>query len=314
MNKFIKNFREITMIIFLSTIIPTLHSAEIEVNNSEAQNIIESSGYGKSSVNESKLSPLPQEKKVDYTREILHNFYINSQTTDIRAESIAKKAEMVKVTAVSEVKPSDTNPPKEETITVKGYCLIKNDVQVGKQPGSLGVDCETNIGYITMFANLKAENKISTLFVDPVYIEYKNYRYQVKSSYVTNEAKTSYNIATYVNDRKISEVLLAATSSAADEVKTASNQYLMAYEQSRLNQQTQIYENGLTAIPIQNTEYQTPDPLLYLAKAGVNIVSSAVKTTADLMKKDLPYLYQIVGGTKIYVDMQVISKGEKVGR
>lgn len=300
------------LLVFISIFV--LYGAEIEVNNSEAQNIIESSGYGKSSVNETKLSPLPEEKKIDYTREILHNFYMNAQVTNTRAESIAKKAEMVKVSAVNDTKTETDTTPKEETTTIKGYCLIKNDVHISKQPSSLGVDCETNIGYITMFANLKPENKISTLFVDPVYIEYKNYRYQVKSSYVTNEAKTSYNIATYVNDRKISEVVLSTTSSAADEVKTASNQYLMAYEQSRLKQETQIYQNGLNSIPIQNTQYQEPDPLMYLAKAGVNLLTEAVKTTADLMKKDLPYLYQIVGGTKIYVDMQVISKGEKVGR
>ncbi|RDU61859.1 hypothetical protein [Helicobacter sp. MIT 14-3879] len=303
------------MRLFLLMIVPLiiLYSAEIEANNSEAQNIIESSGYGKSSVSESKLSPLPEEKKVDYTREILHNFYMNAQTIDIRAESIAKKAEMVKVLAVSEVKSSEANPSKEETTTIKGYCLIKNDVHIGKQPSSLGVDCETNIGFISLFANLKAENKISTLFVDPVYIEFKNYRYQVKSSYVTNEAKTSYNIATYVNERKLTEVGLDVVGAAADEVKTASNQYLMAYEQSRLRQDTQVYQNGLTAYPIQNIQYETPDPLLYVAKAGINLVASSTKAIADAFKKDLPYLYMIAAGTRIYVDMQVISKGEKVG-
>lgn len=290
-----------------------IYGAEIEVNQ-EAKNIIEGSGFGKSSVNEAKLSPLSQDEKPDYTREIIHNFYINAQTINLRTESIAKKAEMIKLLASKDNAIEASKEAEESTTTIKGYCLIKDDVHVGKQPSSIGADCETNLGYITMFANLKAENKISTLFVDPVYIEYKNYRYKVKSSYVTNEAKTSYNIATYVNDRKISEIALSTAANIADEFKTTSNQYLMAYEQSRLQQDTQIYQNGLNAFPIQNTKYETPNPLLYLAKAGVNLVTQAVKTSSDLMKKDLPYLYKIVGGTKIYVDMQVISKGEKVGR
>lgn len=280
----------------------------------EANNIIEGSGYGKSSVTEAPNEEITPQIEQDYSDEIIHNFYIKSQSMNERKESIAKKAEMIKVLAIQSKdmnKPSDDNS-KEKTQTVKGYCLIKDDVRISKQPSSLGIDCESNIGYISMFANLKAENKIATLFVDPVFIEYKGYRYGVKSSYVTNEAKTSYNVATYVNDRKLSEIALQTTSNAMDEIKTASNQYLLAYEQSRYNQQTTVYSNGLNAIPLQSTQYLSPDPLTYTAKAGINLLTSAVKGGVDLMKKDLPYLYEIKGGTKIYVDMQVLDQGEKV--
>lgn len=280
----------------------------------EANNIIEGSGYGKSSVTEAPNEEITPQIEQDYSDEIIHNFYIKSQSMNERKESIAKKAEMIKVLAIQSKdmsKPSN-DKSKEKTQTVKGYCLIKDDVRISKQPSSLGIDCESNIGYISMFANLKAENKIATLFVDPVFIEYKGYRYGVKSSYVTNEAKTSYNVATYVNDRKLSEIALQTTSNAMDEIKTTSNQYLLAYEQSRYNQQTTVYSNGLNAIPLQSTQYLSPDPITYAAKAGINLLTSAVKGGVDLMKKDLPYLYEIKGGTKIYVDMQVLDQGEKV--
>lgn len=283
-------------------------------HSNEAQNIIDASGYGKSSVTESSLGNLRDDEKHDYTQEIIHNFYMNAQQTNLRKEAMAtKKNDMLEVIVSKDSQNSkDKKDDKEPTTTIKGYCLIKSDVHIGKQPASLGIECETNIGYITLFANLRPVNKISTLFVDPVYIEFKKYRYLVKSSFVTNEARTSYNIATYVNERKVAEIAYSTTSVGADEVKTASNQYLTAYEQSRYSQQTSIIGGGLTQYPITTFQYQEPDPLLYLAKAGVNLVSSAIKNTADILKKDLPYLYEIKGGSKIFVDMQVLQHGEKV--
>ena len=280
----------------------------------EAQNIIESSAYGTSAVKESTAEFIDNNQRIDYTREIMHNFYIQATKVKLRPETSATKGEMVKivVNANNNANSKDNSKNEVPTTTVKGFCLIKEDVNIGKQPGSLGIDCQTNIGYVTMFANLRAENKIATLFVDPVYIEFKNYRYQIKSSYVTNEAKTSYNIATFVNDRKVTEVALTATSDGLDEIKTASNQYLQAYEQSRRYQSTQVYSTGLTSYPLQSTNYLEPDPLLYLAKSGINILASSGKALASAIKKDLPYLYQIVGGTKIYVDMQVVTQGQKV--
>ena len=292
-----------------------IDNANIEAQKGdEAQNIIESSAYGNSSVKESNAEFVDNTQRIDYTREIIHNFYMISQKVKLRPETNAQKGEMVKLVVNANGNGNGNGNGKNDvpTTTVKGFCLIKEDVNIGKQPGSLGIDCQTNIGYVTLFANLRAENKIATLFVDPVYIEYKNYRYQVKSSYVTNEAKTSYNIATYVNDRKVTEVALTATGDGLDEIKTASNQYLQAYEQSRRYQSTQVYSTGLTSYPLQSTNYLQPDPLLYVAKAGINILASSGKALASAIKKDLPYLYQIVGGSKIYVDMQVVTQGQKV--
>lgn len=64
--------------------------------------------------------------------------------------------------------------------------------------------------------------------------------------------------------------------------------------------------------PVQTTNTEKPDPLDYLVTAGVNIVSSTIKSTAEIFKKDLPYLYQVVAKTKIWIDLQVNKQGEYV--
>ena len=61
--------------------------------------------------------------------------------------------------------------------------------------------------------------------------------------------------------------------------------------------------------PIQITNTEKPDPLDYLIDAGINVVASTVKTTADIFKADLPYLYQIVGKSKIWIDLKVEKNG-----
>ena len=64
--------------------------------------------------------------------------------------------------------------------------------------------------------------------------------------------------------------------------------------------------------PIQTTNTEKPDPLDYLIDAGINVLASTVKTTADIFKADLPYLYQIAGKSKIWIDLKVNKKGEYV--
>ncbi|TLD85003.1 hypothetical protein LS70_000090 [Helicobacter sp. MIT 11-5569] len=95
---------------------------------------------------------------------------------------------------------------------------------------------------------------------------------------------------TFVNDRKLSEVGWSALSLSSDEFKTASSEYLRALEESKRKERTEY----LAAIQ------------------GVNILTDSIKSTAEVFKKDLPYLYQIVPKTKIWIDLQVDKKGEYV--
>ena len=280
--------------------------------------IIKSASNGREVINENKLTPIEinHQNKTMYYSETILNWHYALQKENLRgAEIVAKTA--VDSLVKNVVEPSENNATADEKakefIAVKGYCFIPEEINVGKQPSSLRVNCETNVGGIMLFANLKNVNEVSSLIVDPVYIEKSGYRFKVNKSVVTNEDKTSYNVATYVNDRKIAEIGWGAVSVGSDEIKTQSNAYLKALEQSKTKQDTEYITTGnganTTTQAVQNTNTEKPDPLDYLITGGINLVTSIAKNTAEVFKKDLPYLYQIVPNTKIWVDMEVERYG-----
>lgn len=272
-----------------------------------SQNIIDSSSYGSKVVTERNLETSGMNRPVDpWKKEIIMNFY--EYRSGMRKPGIVgAKTQMINTPSVT-ASAASTVANTDKNVTVKGYCLVNNEIDIGKQPSSMAVECNTNVGYITLFANLKPVNEIASLLVDPVYIEKKGYRYKVLSSRVTNESRTSYNVATYVNDRKLSEIGYGTMENSANEVKTASNEYLKALEQSKTQTGVTVVSNGLSSEALQTTTTQPPNAVDYIAKAGINIVAETVKTTAQVFKKDLPYLYNIKKGSKIYIDMQVNNK------
>lgn len=290
--------------------------------NKEANNIIDSASEGRKVIEEKALAPIDINKdkeKLFYSETILNWHYALQKENPRGIETIAKTSENLFVKNLIENNTSkDTNTSTaEELVVVKGYCFIRDEVNVGKQPSALRLECSTNVGSITMFGNLVNLNEKASLIVDPKYIEKNGVRFEVKSSIVTNEEKTSYNIATYVNDRMIAKVGYGALSAGSDEVKNASNEYLRALEESKKKQETAYVNvpdgNGnMYPQAVQNTNTETPDPLDYLVKGAINVTASAVKSFADLAKEDLPYLYQIVPKTKIWIDLKVNKQGEYV--
>lgn len=286
---------------------------------SEAENIIQSSSYGKKIISEIKLQGMQDEAGYPtYRNETILNWYYANQIANYRGqEVVGKLAKMVSVKEPPKENSEQNIANPDEFVSVKGYCFIMDSIHIGKQPGALRVECETNAGAITMFANLVNLDEKASLIVDPKYIEKDGVRFQVTSSVVTNEARTSYNVATWVNDRKLSEVGYSAIALSADEVKTASNEYLKALEESKKKQNVEFVTTADGAgnsfmQPVQNTNTEKPDPLDYLIKGGINVVATSVKAAADLFKADLPYLYEVAGKTKIWIDLRVNKKGEYV--
>lgn len=282
------------------------------------EHIISSASNGREVVKENKLTPIEinHQNKTLYYAETILNWHYALQKENLRGQEVVAVTatnSLIKNVAEQKDKNETNSSTSNETIVVKGFCFISDEINVGKQPSSLRVNCETNVGGITLFANLKNLNEVSSLIVDPVYIEKKGYRFKVTKSVVTNENKTSYNVATYVNDRKIAEIGWGAVVVSSDEIKTQSNAYLKALEQSKQKQETEYFTTGnganTTTQAVQNTNTQKPDPLDYLITSGINLATAIAKNTADVFKKDLPHLYQIVPNTKIWIDMEVEKNG-----
>lgn len=282
--------------------------------NSESSNIIKGSAFGNEVVEEKQINYSVKKEQNNFRREAIYNFYLQKASVNKHEYEVAE-ANIINLIDENTTSMPLANLGTDTNTSVTGYCLIKDDIFVGKQPSSGYFECETNVGSITMFGNMRPLNQYSALLFDPIYIEYKGWRYIVTSSRVTNEARTSYNIATYVNDRKLSEIALTTTSNAADELKTASNDYLKALEQSRTKQNTEYVQVGGSnqeTVAVQNTNTEKPHIVDYFGVATVNIVAGAIKAGAEVFKKDLPYLYDIAGGSKIYIDLQVDYRGEKI--
>ena len=189
----------------------------------EDENIIKGSAYGEKVVTESPNSGIGEyQSKEHFRREAILNFIIYNNAQN-NAEYTATKASLIDV--VDQNLSAGGTPSivrMDNNLTVAGYCLIRDDILVGKQPGAGKFICNTNIGQLEIFGNLTPVNETSTLIYDPAYIEFKNWRYRVIRSRVLNEAKTTYNIATYVNDRKLAEIALTATSNNKDAIKRLS--------------------------------------------------------------------------------------------
>lgn len=298
----------------------TLGSQESMLTGKEANNIIVSAAGGEKTITEKQLGSVRDDRfDTIYDREILLNWtrFFNNQNPR-NLEVVANKKMLVVPYVEDNATKQDKKPQNlSNSVVVKGYCFIRNTIDIGKQPGSIRTECQTNVGAITLFANLVTVNDKATLAADPKYIEKNGMRYLVQKSIVTNEAKTSYNIATFVNDRKLAQIGWGVTSVSMEETKTATNEYLQALEDSKVKEEVNYMPisdgYGSTSTQgVKTTNTEKPDPLDYLIKGGINVISSAVQETASIFKADLPYLYEIRGGTKIWIDMTVNKQGEYV--
>ncbi|MBX7491241.1 hypothetical protein [Helicobacter turcicus] len=288
-------------------------------NSNISNNIIQSASEGRNVVSESKLDPIEINKNssTPFKSETILNWHYALQRENPRSkEVIGTTSEnlFVKNLKQEEKTKEDKQDSTQELVAVKGYCFIKDEINVGKQPSSIRLNCQSNVGSITLFANLVNVNAKASLMADPKYIEKDKVRFNVKSAVVLNEEKTSYNLATFVNDRKVAEIGWGALSYSSDELKSATNEYLKALQESKKKQEVQYATTTDGAgnaymQPIQTTNTQKPEVSDYFYTAGVNILADIAKSTAEVFKKDLPYLYQILPNTKIWIDLQVEKRG-----
>lgn len=278
--------------------------------NKESNNIVYGSAYGNQVVNENSLEVATRENKKYYKDEVILNYILMNNNINQKPYE-TQKAALINKTEDNNVQQQQPTTNSNESITVVGYCNIDKDIDLGVQPGAGYFDCNTNIGFVKVFGNLRPINEVKSVIFDPLYIDYKKTRFKVlEGSKTTNEDRTSYNIATFVNDRKISEIALSSTIVASDEIKNSTHEYLAALRESRKKQQTDyVVVNGET-IAVQNTNVEKPKLSDFYSTALINIGAGIVKTTAEIFKKDLPYLYQITKNSKIYIDLQINKNGE----
>lgn len=277
-------------------------------------NIIKTSGDGKSNVVElDGAFPQRKEEKVySYEKEILLNYYVKRQNARFTALEGEKRELVLKKEKDSNLD-DQTKSPEVNLVSVKGYCIVEDTVDIGKQPMAANLNCNTNIGPIKFFGNYVPHNVMETLFVTGLHIEKYDKKYKIENAKILNENRSSYNIATYVNNRKLEKIALESTSNTATSVKEGANDYLEQLEQSKVIEEASIGQSSIDnsgdgtviAQPVVTKNTQPPEVRDYVIKGAIDIVTGTVKAVADMYKSDLPYLYQIVAGSKIYIDLYV---------
>lgn len=299
-------------------ILLVLFAANLCANTEISNNIIQSASNGREVVSEKKLEAQDINKSKDrlFHKETILNWHFVLQKENPRGtEVLGKTSEnlFVKNLKVDETAKEKEQEKATQSVNVKGFCLVDKEINAGVQPSSMRVECNTNVGFVTLFANLVNVNEKYSLLADPKYIEKNKVRFAVKSAIVLNEEKTSYNLATFVNDRKIEAVGWNALSYSSEQLKTSTNEYLKALIECKKKQEIQyaaVNAGGVTyAQPVQTTNVAPPRVIDYFATAGVNILADIIKSTAEVFKKDLPYLYQIAPRSKIWIDLEVESEG-----
>jgi hypothetical protein len=125
---------------------------------------------------------------------------------------------------------------------------------------------------------------------------------------ITNAKRTSINLASLINDRKIDRLLSKTAIDAANIV----TQNAMAYLQDRMKTNTQekvtYLNNNNSTTPIKT---QTTKPLKisdYLKVSALQLISNLVKNAGNIFYKDLPYLFKAKKNTMYFADLYVTSK------
>ncbi|RXI43421.1 hypothetical protein CRU99_07760 [Malaciobacter mytili] len=281
-------------------------------SNNMQKNIIDTSGGGKSNVSELDGEFTSSAKKEkDYTKEILLNYMLFRENINFSAIDSIKKP-MVVVKSKEDI--IDENKNKNiKLVSVRGYCIVEETVDIGKQPMSANLNCNTNIGAIKFFGNYVPHNKLETLFVTGLHIEKNTKKYKIENAKILNESRTSYNVATYVNSNKLEKSALKGISDATTTIESGANDYLKQLEASKKVQeastgQSVVDNSGSGTVitqPVVTENTQPPEVKDYLVKGAIEIVARSIRNIADIVKEDLPYYYQIVAGSKLYVDLYV---------
>ena len=278
----------------------------------ESDNIIQSSAYGEKIIKENKAPFYEREEQVQFKDEVLFNYILVNRNMNEKPYE-AKEIKMISLVTEEEKAAQEDKAAEIESININGYCNVTEDIHIGKQPSSAFLTCSTNLGYVKIFGNIVPKNEIASIFYDPQYVEYKKTRYKVlENSITTNEARTSYNIATFVNDRKLAEIGYQSTIASTSTIQQTTHEYLNALEQSKTSTSTDYISSGDNIIATTNSNTEKPDAADYIAKAGIDIVAGVIKTTAEVFKKDLPYLYEVKKNSKIFIDLKINKNGEKI--
>lgn len=268
----------------------------------------------------------------DYRDAVIANYYIlynkrNSANSygvetkmmlhDNQAEF---KTELEKRAKLASQQKREEKDKKEKGFYTRGYCSFLNQVDVSDMVAFAEVECMLdNIGYSKMSISIYPEHSSKALVaqaltVIPDGIEQSD-RYVVRKGVVLNGLRTGLNIASIVNDRKLEKMLAAGLLSTNYIVSDESLKYMDALIASRKQESSQVIPGtgGSAPIVVQNSNTEKPRVQDSVTLAGIRLASSFIGILGESIINNLPYLYRIEKGQRIYFD-GIVARNDASGQ
>jgi len=247
----------------------------------------------------------------------------NSKNHDAKAEEfiannkdIYEEAEAEFEKTLTEKEKQSEKEIKEKIYNITGYCSTRNPIEVERVQAYSILDCQfnkndLNIENTQMFASFVPIYDKLALFGRPIYLNVHHNKLPIKNGVMLTVDQTNLNLATFINDVKIKNLLADMALASNSVVYNSSVAYMTALEESKKTEEVNITPNT-SGQPIIQTATNTKKPNVddYVITAGIQLVSSLINAVGNFYKDNNYPLYKIAKRTQLYVDFNIKIKGD----
>ena len=204
---------------------------------------------------------------------------------------------------------------KDMVVSITGYCSIRNTVSVEQIQGYGMLECnfdenEFGIDASDIFVSfVPIPNKLA-LIAKGIYLQVGKKKIAISDGVVLTADRTSLNVATFVNDRKISKItgdLLVASSQLALD---SSMLYMRQKELSKIKEKIVVNSSISGSQVSQTRNIEAPNAKNYLVNFGVQLASALVDIGGRLIGNNNYPLFKVGRGSQFYVDFSVQYSGK----
>jgi hypothetical protein len=205
---------------------------------------------------------------------------------------------------------------EERIYNISGYCTTRNDMEVERIQAYSVMDCrfnenDLNIDSSTMFASFSPIYEKLALIGKPVYLNQGNKKLPIENGIILTADQTNLNVATFVNDVKIKNLLANFALTTNDIVYATSMDYLTQLKASKITEELDSSTSASGTSVTKATNTAEIEVSTYLTVAGIQLISSVVDAIGNFYIDNNYPLYKVASRTQYYVDFNIKIKGNK---
>jgi len=226
------------------------------------------------------------------------------------AEYEKKKQEELRKKMEKKVQESIKKQNALKYFFAEGYCKVSNDIKVDKLATYAYLQCDLDpLGKSELTVSLVPDFYSGALIAQPLYvsaeIDGRKIKIPVKSGAVLNATKTSINVASIVNDKKVKKYLAALGINSANIVTQKAQEYLEAKREASRQESVSVAGTGQNTTIIKATQTQPPKKSDYISTAAVMVLSEVAKALGNFTLDSLDYTFFVKKGTVLYADLML---------